>query len=230
MPAAPLVVLLAVWNNLVVHRLPGQPASYPAWNAAATGVLVAAARVAGYSWSDLGLGRQGLRDGLRWGGPPAALVAAACAAGVALPAARPLFTDERLAGVDGRALAYQVLVRIPVGTVVWEEVAFRGVLHATPALPLSSVLFGVWHIRPTLDAVVANHPGAGPVRRSSAVLAGCAVTAAVGALFDGLRVRGGSLLAPVLVHMSSNVSGALAAAAAHRVRTGGAPRRSATRG
>ena len=217
MRAAPLVLLLGVWNNLVVHRLPGQPASYPAWNAAAAGLLVASARASGSSWAELGLAPQRLRDGLRWGGPPAALIAAGCAAGVALPGTRALFADARLAGVEGRALAYQVLVRIPVGTVLWEEVAFRGALHATPGRRLSPVLFGVWHVRPTLDAVVANQPGSGPIRRGAAVLAGGAVTAAAGVILAELRVRSGSLLAPVLVHLSSNVSGAVAAAVAHRL-------------
>ena len=169
--------------------------------------------------------------GLCWGVPPAALVAAGCAAGVTLPATRPLFADARLDGTSGRAVAHQVLVRIPVGTVLWEEVAFRGVLHATLARTLaptrattaSSFLFGIWHVRPTLEAVVANRPAAGPVGRGAAVLAGCAGTAVAGALFTGLRERSGSLVAPVLLHLSTNVSGILAARAA------GAPRRSATR-
>jgi membrane protease YdiL (CAAX protease family) len=232
----PLVVLLGVWNNLVAHRLPGQPASYPVWNAAAAGVVVTAARASGLSWAEMGLAPERLGSGVRRGGPPSAVVAAGCAVGAALPATRPVFADARLAGIGGRALAYQALVRIPVGTVLWEEIAFRGALQATlarlvppvPATAASSVLFGVWHVRPTLDAVRANRPAAGAVRRSAAVLAGCAGTAVAGALFTCLRERSGSLLAPVLLHLSANVSGALAAAAVHRVRAGAVPRRCAT--
>ena len=42
------------------------------------------------------------------------------------PATRPLLNDQRIAGLDRRQLAYHVLLRIPAGTVAWEEIAFRG--------------------------------------------------------------------------------------------------------
>ena len=52
----------------------------------------------------------------------------------------PLLDDQRIAGLDRRQLAYQVLLRIPVGTVAWEEIAFRGVLQAAGAGALLSRL------------------------------------------------------------------------------------------
>ena len=223
--AAPLVLVLGAWNNLVVHRIPGQPASYVAANGAATVLLLVAARGAGLSWRELGLDPHRLRAGLRAGGPWSALVAAGCAAGLAIPAVRPLLADARLAGADGGEVAYQVLVRIPFGTVLWEETAFRGVLLAAlaRALPLpaataaSAVVFGLWHVRPTLSAVAANDLVEGPAARGLAVALGCAATAAAGVLFTWLRVRSGSLLAPVLLHLATNTLGTLTAAAAHRL-------------
>jgi membrane protease YdiL (CAAX protease family) len=118
-----------------------------------------------------------------------------------------------------------VLFRIPFGTVLWEETAFRGVLLAalTRVLPVhaaiaaSAAVFGVWHIRPTLSAVAANDLADGPLGRGLAVLLGCAVTAGAGVLFAWLRMRSGSLVAPVLLHLATNDVGTLAAAAAHRL-------------
>src|SRR4029077_2476159 len=80
------------------------------------------------------------------------------------PATRPLLDDQRIACLDRRQLAYQVLLRIPVGTVAWEEIAFRGVLRAAlrrvlaepAATAVGSAVFGLWHIRPTAEALAVN--------------------------------------------------------------------------
>lgn len=220
-----LVLFLGAWNNVVVPRLPGAPGSYVPANGLATGLLLVAARAAGLSWEELGLSRSRLRAGARWGGLCSAVVAVGCGSALAVPAVRPLLADARLAGTDGAEIAHQVLVRIPLGTVVWEEVAFRGVLLAAltrmvpprAAIGVSAAVFGFWHVRPTLGAVAANDLAGGPVTRFLIVVLGCAVTAAAGWLFAWLRVRTGSLLAPVLLHLATNTLGTLTAAAAHRL-------------
>ena len=221
--AATLVPVLGAWNNLVVHRLPGRPGSYVLANVAAAGVLLAAARAAGLSWAELGLSRRRLAAGARWGGGCAAVVAAGYGTALAVPALRPLLGDARVAGLDGGELAGQVLVRIPLGTVLWEEVAFRGVLLAAlgrllsrrGAVGGSAALFGLWHVRPTLGALAANDLAGGPLARTGAVLLACLATAAAGVLFAELRLRSGSLLAPALLHLATNSLGVLAGAAAH---------------
>jgi membrane protease YdiL (CAAX protease family) len=162
--ATALVLVLSAWNNVVVTRLPGYPGSYVVANVAAAGALLAAARVSRLSWEDLGLARRRLPAGLSWGGASFALVACGYAVALAVPGLRPLLTDARVAGLDGGELAYQVLVRIPLGTVLWEEVAFRGVLLAAlsrlvsvrAATAASAAVFGIWPIRPTLSALAAN--------------------------------------------------------------------------
>ncbi|HET6393784.1 MAG TPA: CPBP family intramembrane glutamic endopeptidase [Blastococcus sp.] len=220
--ALPLSAALAVWNNLVVHRL---PASYVAANATATAAVLGAARWAGLSREELGLARRALPAGLRWGSACAVPVAAGYALGLAVPALRPLLLDGRVAGRGGADLAHQALVRIPVGTVLWEEVAFRGVLLAVlqrlvpppAAVGASSVLFGVWHVRPTLEGLAANDLARGSAATGAAVLLGCVGTAAAGVLFSGLRLRSGSLLAPALLHLATNSIGVGAAAAAVRL-------------
>ena len=222
---AALVLVLAAWNNVLVTRLPGYPGSYVATNLAATCVLIAAARASGLSWEELGLARRRLPAGARWGGAGGALVAAGYAAALAVPVGRPLLADARVGGLDVGELAYQALVRIPLGTVVWEEVAFRGVLLGAlvrvlpgrAAIAVDAAVFGVWHVRPTLGALAANDLAEGPLLTGLAVLLGCLATAVAGVLLAWLRLRTGSLLAPALLHLATNSLGALAAAIALRL-------------
>jgi uncharacterized protein len=236
--AASTALLLGAWNNVVIIRLPGYPASYVPGNVAATALLLTVARAVGITWQELGFDSRRLREGLRYGGLDSAVVAAGYTIGLTVPAIRPLLQDARVAGADGGAIAYQVLIRIPLGTVLWEEVAFRGVLLAAllRVLPLrtaigaSAAIFGFWHIRPTLSATAANDLADGLPGRTAAVLVGCVLTAAAGVLFTWLRTRSGGLLAPVLLHAATNCLGMLAAAAAHRLdrSTVGTSRASAT--
>ena len=233
--AAGLVVLLGAWNTLVVPRLPGR--AYVPVNATATAVLLTAARARGTSWAELGLERRRLGSGARWGGACAAGVGAGYATVLAVPALRPLLADARVAGLDARELAARVLVRIPVGTVLWEEVAFRGVLPPALRRVLSrrvaagaaAGLFGLWHVTPTLQGLAVNGLAADPVRRAGTVVLACLGTAGADLLFAELRERSGSLLAPALLHLAANDLGALAAAAAGRVSAAGPPRRPRTR-
>lgn len=188
-------------------------------------MLPAAARAGGLSWQELGLARSRLPAGARWGLVCIALVALAYAAALAVPPARPPLVDERVAGRDGAELAYDVLVRIPLGTVAWEEPAFRGLLLAVLArvLPLRTAVagcaavLGVWHVRPTLSAVVINDLGGGPVLVGLAVLLGCLATTAAGVVLTWPRLRSGSLLAPLLLHLATNSLGTLTVAAAVRL-------------
>jgi len=137
----------------------------------------------------------------------------------AVPATRPVLNDKRITSLDGRAVAYQAVVRIPIGTVLWEEVAFRGVLQAalrrilpeTAAIAATSAVFGVWHIRPTLQALRVNGLASNRGQAAARVAAGVAATAAGGALLSWLRARSGSLAAPVLLHLATNSGGQVAA-------------------
>jgi uncharacterized protein len=120
--------VLTVYNNMIAGK-PWHDRWYTPLNAGAAGTALAAAAASGLTAADLGFGRG------RWlPGRLASALAVATAGGwlaaAAVPAARPFLDDQRIAGLDGRWVAYQTLVRIPVGTVLWEEVAFRGVLQA----------------------------------------------------------------------------------------------------
>ncbi|WP_204016117.1 CPBP family glutamic-type intramembrane protease [Sphaerimonospora thailandensis] len=155
-----LLAAANVLNNRVARRWA------PLTSAVTTAVLIGLARREGLSLRELGIeGR-----GVRLGGTLAAGVVAVYAAGVALPRTRPLFLDERALALSRGRLAEEVLLQVPVGTVLLEEVAFRGVLPALLAsrgpsdrpLPsrtaaaASAALFGLWHVLPAIDMARAN--------------------------------------------------------------------------
>ena len=222
--AAAACIALAGYNNLAGAR-PWHRRWYPAVNALAAAVLLAAATASGLTADDLGLRRDRLRSGLRLGLAAAAPVVAAFGLAALTPATRPLLNDQRIADMDRRQLAYYVLLRIPVGTVAWEEIAFRGVLRAAlrrvmdepAATVVGSAVFGMWHIRPTAEALAVNRLAGGRGERITAVAGVVAGTAGAGTVFSLLRGRSGSLVAPALLHLAANCTGPLASALARHV-------------
>ena len=155
--AAAACVVLAGYNNLV-GLYPWHRRWYPVVNGCAAAAALAAAAASGLTAGDLGLGRDRLGAGLRLGSLAAAPVVAAFGLAALTPATRPLLDDQRIAGLDRRQLAFQVLLRIPVGTVAWEEIAFRGVLQAA----LRRVLHGAFCYGGGLRGVRAvAHPADG---------------------------------------------------------------------
>lgn len=212
----PGVLALLAARNLGEVVLPD--AAYVPMNVAAGAVLVALARRSGCSWDDLGLDRRHLRRGLVVGGAVASVAVAGMLAGAAWPMTRGLFDDARVpADAGGWERLYQTAIRIPIGTVAFEELAFRGVLLAllcrrlpmTAAVAVDSALFGLWHIVPTLATADAN--GIDGLGRVGLVAGSVLVTAIGGAVFCALRARGRHLLAPATLHLGFNDAGYLLA-------------------
>ncbi|WP_234346128.1 CPBP family intramembrane glutamic endopeptidase [Streptomyces sp. NRRL F-5755] len=186
------------------------------------GLLLGVLFRAGGSWADAGLGAATLKRGACWAVVLVGLVGVGYAVAALLPVGRGLFADERYGGLTGGQVALRVLIAVPVGTVLLEEVAFRGVLYglvlrargAAWATVVSSGLFGLWHVLPSLGLVV-DKPALTPLFGRSAGGAVIAVVAAVlftgvaGVLFCELRRRSGSLLAPMGLHWAVNAFGYL---------------------
>jgi uncharacterized protein len=186
--------------------------------------LLLLARSAGLGADDVGLGRRSWRRGIAYAAVCVAAVAVVYTIAVLLPATRPAFLDERYRNDLGTALLVAFVV-IPLGTILFEEVAFRGVLwgllctraSATRATLVSSGLFGLWHVLPSLrlnqvNPAVADLVGPGRAGQVLAVVGAVVFTAAAGALLCELRRRSGSLLAPIALHWAVNGLGVLAAA------------------
>jgi uncharacterized protein len=206
-----LAVAVLAAHNVVGNEVIPDAAYVPA-NLLTGAVLVAFALLAGASWSDLGLGGASASSGLRWGLAILGVVAVGIAIGALLPMTRGLFHDERVSGISGTEVVYEALLRIPVGTALFEELAFRGVLLAlllrvtstVPAVAVSSALFGLWHILPTISGLRANELAEGVIATIGAVVGAVIVTTIGGVLFCALRLHTGSLIAPVLAHTSTN--------------------------
>lgn len=213
-----LVAGLAVYDWVRELIAPGH------WQVAAN--LGAGVAVGMWAWwtrctaAELGLDRQRLASGLRWGGAAVLVVTAVVVAGALLPASGAAFTDDR-AEVPASSLLFAVLVEVPFGTVLVEELAFRGVLlglarrrwATVPAVLMSSVLFGLWHV-PGAMSVAAGEAGSALVEQAggpATVVGTVAATSVAGIVFAWLRLRADSLLAPVLAHLSTNTVALVAA-------------------
>lgn len=210
-----IVVLTAAVNIAVNTVLPGW-AYVPAM--AGGGVMaVVIARRSGVSAEGLGLGGTLWKPGAI-GLVLGAIVAAGIAAGTAIPSLEDLYRDDRAAGIGMAGLLYQTLLRIPLGTAIGEELVFRSALLGVGerlwgrarAVAASSILFGIWHVLPTLDVVEAN---AGVSDRPAwlVVAASVAATAVVGAGLAVLRLRTRHVSSVIVFHAVVNMSAFTAA-------------------
>ena len=194
--------------------------------------LIVLGRRSGLTWGDLGLARHTWRPGALVAAGSVAAVAAVFAVAAVLPATRSAFQDVRYQLPVGRAV-FTALVVIPLGTVLVEEIAFRGVLMglitrrggALRGMITSSALFGLWHILPSrnlgrANAAVGGLAGSGIAARVGIVLGAVAFTAVAGLLLGELRRRSGSLLASAGLHWSVNGVGVLFSALLFSVRAG----------
>lgn len=212
-----VVVVLAV-SNLMSNRVLPESTGwtgwlYVPWNLAVAGGCLWLAR-GHVTSSELGLTEW--RRGWRWGLAIVGATAAVLLIGLALPWTRDAFHDGRVH--DGVwPLIYNTSLRIPLGTVVLEEVAFRSVLPALIAVRYgvlraciaASVLFGLWHVLPAMglntdNATASSVFGRGPDGQIVAVIFAVAGTALAGLWFCWLRYRSRSLLTTVMAHVASN--------------------------
>ncbi|MFC1417663.1 CPBP family intramembrane glutamic endopeptidase [Streptacidiphilus cavernicola] len=224
--ATAVTVAVLVLANLTNNRWA------PGWGlltaAVTVAVLLAVLRPVCADWADTaeltGLAPATLPRGARWCLSLIGIVAAVYLVGALLPFTRDLFADRRTDALPGDTVAAKVLLYVPFGTVLLEEFAFRGALyglvrraHGTvPATVLSSVLFGLWHILPSLH-LSTEKPALTPLFGDSvwgavAADAGAVLfTALSGVVFCELRRRSGSLLAPIGLHWATNALGYVAA-------------------
>ncbi|MGW8766330.1 CPBP family intramembrane glutamic endopeptidase [Streptomyces sp. NPDC055815] len=216
--AVVLVVGVLVVANVLLHRWTGPIRLLTA--VAVSVLLLGVLRWAGGTLADAGLAPGTLARGARWALALTGLVGVVYAVGALLPATRSLFEDRRYDAMTGGELVTRVLVVVPVGTVLVEEIAFRGVLYglvcrargAVWATAVSSVLFGLWHVLPSLHLatakpVLTSALGGSVLGSVLAVMGAVLFTALSGVLFCELRRRSGSLLAPMGLHWAVNALG-----------------------
>lgn len=214
--AAALVVLLALLVGVNVARIFGPTGTGLILGPIATAGLVLLARWWGLTWDDLGLSRRTWAKGAAYAAGAVLVVAASYAIAALVPLTRDAFLDVRYQLTAGPALL-TALVVIPLGTVLLEEIAFRGVLLGLVArhggirwgLGISSFVFGAWHILPSLglasvNPLLAGLFGGGARATVTVVAAAVVFTALAGWLLGELRRRSGSLLASAGLHWAAN--------------------------
>jgi membrane protease YdiL (CAAX protease family) len=205
--------LLLVVGALAAYNI-ARSAAIPGDAHLATNVLIAVAVLAialtiGLTRNDLGLAREHLGRGVRVGLIAAGAITIAVVTAAFVRAARGFFDDDRV-DVPFADMALRVLVVIPLGTVLVEEVIFRGVLHGLllrrydvmRAALCGAVVFGMWHLFPVWrsydDAAFSD------LARWGTIVATFAATFVAGLGFTWLRQRSGHLIAPVLAHIATN--------------------------
>jgi membrane protease YdiL (CAAX protease family) len=200
--------------------------------AAASGLAMRAGATA----ADQGLELRNVRRGVLHGLASAAPIAATAAAGLLLAPTRGLYAAERATAADPARAAYEILLRIPLGTALPEEVLFRGALlgvlsrsHSrVSAIAISSAVFGLWHVAPALRRIETTPALAArsTAQKAAWVAVTVGATSAAGVIFALLRYRSGSVVAPWMAHTAANVTGFAGGWLAARAR-GDAKRRAA---
>jgi membrane protease YdiL (CAAX protease family) len=202
-------VAVLAYGYVIVRLVP--EAFYVPVNLAAAGLAVALVHRSGADWKHLGLARETLGRGLRLGLLTVVPIAALVATGVALTVSRQFFVEARFAGLGTTQTLYELLIRIPLGTALSEELIFRGALLGLylrrhtflKAALFSSLAFGLWHVVGAMGSVQSNAAGevlASPAAQAAGVAATVVATGAAGMAFCWLRRRSGSVLTPAITH------------------------------
>ena len=202
-----VVAIVAVGWNLVGNLVLPDAWYVPANMVVAGGLLVFARR-AGLGWDELGLERRWAGRGLVIGLGVAVLIGAVIAIGVAVPSLRTFFDSEDVATATSGERWYTALVRIPVGTAVFEEVLFRSVLlgallgltSAKRAVVISAAAFGLWHVVPAWEA----GQGSAAWEVAGLIVITVVITGLAGVGFALLRMWSNSIVAPILAHTATN--------------------------
>ena len=212
-------ILLVLWGNLL-HPLIGSTAILPggSWHfviagAALVAVSFFAARVLGLDAAALGLRPAGALRGALVGAFAGAFVATGAAAimrGVVPALIGQPVIYEPLSRVAAGDLSRHVALFLPFGTVIPEEIAFRGTLlggllaryGVRSAVLASAIAFALWHGTVTFFTVMNTTM---PVVLVVPAIAGAFVVLFVGGvIMAGLRVTTGSLATTVAAHWAFN--------------------------
>src|SRR3972149_5067459 len=159
-----LSVLLLLYGNLTSLAEPERREDFlPYSNLGLLSLLLLWCRWAGFTTADLGLAVARVKASAIWGVVFGLVLALALVAFIALA---PFLTGEpvRAGEIDdlsGSEMAIRLAFRVPVGTALFEEVAFRGILYAAwlRATDLrrtvlgTGVVFAFWHTVITFRSV-----------------------------------------------------------------------------
>lgn len=213
-----LVLLILLYGTVLARLVPIKYHLYLNIGISAVAIIIGLAF--GMNWANMGLDVAHILPGFFVAVAASAVITIGTLLIAAIPFLRHYFLGENLAQASGKLIAFEAAIRIPFGTALVEEILFRGVLlgillmhHSTlVALAIAAVIFGLWHIFPTITSIENNDVVAKAMqdkkrRKYGSVTGVVIITAMAGMLFGWLRIIAGSILAPWLVHWSINASG-----------------------
>jgi len=208
------ILVLAGYANIISNEVLPDIWHIP-FHLGILGLSILVARRAGTTWTSMGLRPDRARRGAIVGGTVIGVIAlgviVAIVASIFFPEIEELFLrDDIVNGSVGWAL-FQALVRIPLATALYEEVLFRGIvfgMFARRYSPLvagvvTSLLFGLWHILPTLEMSPLGDTGT-YVGLAATILGSIVGTAIAGLGFLLVRLYANSTVAAVLAHIGTN--------------------------
>ena len=115
-----VVIVVLVLTNLANHYWSSQQYLFTCPVAAV--LLVGVGRLAGLSWTELGMGRHALLHGILWAAGSVLVVAAGYSIALTIPGLRLVTGDAPTT----REALFVALIEAPFATVLLEETAFRG--------------------------------------------------------------------------------------------------------
>ncbi len=208
------ILALAGYANIITNSILDDAWHIP-FNLGILGVALLIARRAGTTWSSMGLRSDKAKRGVTVGLVIIGIIVVGIAVGIAIPSVRELFRDDRVIDNSVAWVLFQALVRVPLATALYEEVLFRGIVFGmlirrrsplTAAL-MTSALFGLWHILPTIDTLQTNPAGnlfTGAIGLAIAIAGAIAGTFIAGLGFLWVRLYANSTYAAVLAHIGTN--------------------------
>jgi len=206
-----LSVLLLLYGNLTSLAEPERREDFLLYsNLGLLSLLLLWCRWAGFTTADLGLAVARVKASALWGVALGLVLALPLVAFIALA---PFLTGEpvRAGEIDdlsGSEMAIRLAFRVPVGTALFEEVAFRGILYATwlRATDLrrtvlgTGVVFALWHTVITFRSVTEAQVVESAPLVALGYLGSLLGLFVGGAAFALLRWRTGGVAGPFFFH------------------------------
>jgi membrane protease YdiL (CAAX protease family) len=215
------VALLVLWGNAASRllggpsRLPGGSVEFAVAGAALVGISIAFARALGLNAAAVGLGGVHFARGAAVGAGLG--LAGAAAAVAALRLVAPAIVGQPveyapLAQVTEVELARHAAVLLPLGAVIPEEFAFRGVLlggllprmRQRDALIVSGAAFALWHLGVAIVTVDDTTLGSPSPWFGLVIVVALAVVLLGGSALAWIRLRTRSLATTIALHWAFN--------------------------
>lgn len=167
-------------------------------------------KIANLNLGEIGLSRKNIKSGLKYGLLSLFIIAVSFV--IVFLFYGQLFKDPRYHNSFYDTF-YAIFILLPLKTVLFEELAYRGIGLALLlkikenklfAVSISSIAFGIWHISSSIGVNGYNITDNFSVTKSLFVGASVLATTAAGFVLCELRFRSKSLLAPIIAHWSIN--------------------------